>query len=108
MNQTSTRAPGMWQAVAVRRSDGQTVVAKFYDRDTPSRERCAREMLTLLNEQGVASPSTIRGFGDIALLRVYGYEFLSVERLRDGDYPYAHALPASGASPTASKWQRVY
>jgi hypothetical protein len=98
----------MWQAVAVRRSDGQTIVAKFYDRDTPSRERCAREMLVLLNEQGVASPSTIRGFGDIALLRVYGYEFLSVERLSDGDYPYGNAPPASGANPPAITRQRVY
>lgn len=74
---------GFWRVVAVRRSDGQQVAARFFYDAVPTREQCARTILAALDSRHLASPGMVRGFGDIALLRVHGYEFLSVERIEE-------------------------
>jgi len=76
---------GMWHVIGVRRSDNFQITARFFQADTPSREGCAKALLGVLNGQGIASPPVIRGFGDIALLRVFGYEIVSVECLAEDD-----------------------
>jgi hypothetical protein len=89
---------GFWRVIAVRRSDGQQVAARFFYDAVPSREQCARTILAALDSRHLASPGMVRGFGDIALLRVHGYEFLSVDRIEDAAPLIAQN--SQGANPT--------
>jgi hypothetical protein len=90
---------GIWHVVGARQSDNFQITARLFQADTPSREGCARALLGVLNSQGIASPPVIRGFGDIALLRVFGYEIVSVERFSDDDLSRSNIpMPARQAS----------
>ena len=93
---------GFWRVVAVRRSDGQQVAARFFYDAVPSREQCARTILAALDSRHLASPGMVRGFGDIALLRVHGYEFLSVERIEESTPLVAQSSHGGSSTRTLS------
>ena len=93
----------VWHVTAIRSSDNSEITTRLFQEDAPSRERCARALLGVLNGQGVASPPMIRGFGDIALLRVHGYEIVGVQRAADGDGRYASLLSARPVAVVGSR-----